>query len=97
MKDCFCSDARDRVYANLSLIKHDRRFSVQLDYIMLMNEIYRIVFTQYTKLHDNLNMMASCKIGKPPFNFVLPIWVPDWSIPVSQMGLARDGEWLFRT
>jgi hypothetical protein len=92
MKDCCCSGARDRVYANLSLIKQDCRYSVQPDYTTPTNEIYRIVFTRYIKLHDSLNMMTSCQMRQPPFNFMLPIWVLDSSIPVSQRGLERDGE-----
>jgi hypothetical protein len=83
MKDCCCSNARDRVYANLSLIKQDCRFSVQPNYTTPTNEVYRIVFTQYFKLHNILNIMT-CQMRQLPFNFVLQIWVPNWSIPVSQ-------------
>ena len=72
-----CSDARDRIYAVLSLLnRSDEGLKIEPDYTQTTAVIYKEFALKYIEHHQRLDMLANCGI---PINLAvgLPTWVPN--------------------
>lgn len=71
-----CKDARDRVYAVLSLLEDsDKDLGIEPDYTRTVTEVYQDLFHRYTTRHKSLQMLAHCNISVG----LSPSWVPNWA------------------
>lgn len=75
-----CSDARDRIYAVLSLLDtFDKGFKIEPDYTQTTAVIYKEFALKYIEHHQRLDILAYCNI--PIGSAVgLPTWVLNWDI-----------------
>jgi hypothetical protein len=81
-----CDDARDRLYAVLSLLcTEDQELRIKADYFQTVEEIYTDVTRSCIKEHRHLDLFQSCELETKALN--IPSWVPDWS---SRINTARS-------
>ena len=84
-----CSDARDRIYAVLSLLdRFDEGFKIEPDYTQTIAVIYKEFALKYIEHHRQLDILANCDI---PIDLVvgLPTWVPNWDVAPIALPLNR--------
>lgn len=73
-----CQDARDRIYAVLSLLYgKERALGITPDYSLEAKEVYKSVTLQFVQTLGDLNILTQCEPVEP---FSTPTWVPDWSV-----------------
>ena len=85
-----CSDARDRIYAVLSLLdRFDEGFKIEPDYTQTTAVIYKEFALKYIEHHQLLDILANCDI---PINLAvgLPTWVPNWDVAPIALPLHRS-------
>ena len=82
---CKCTDAKDRVYALLSMIAVKENPRIEPDYTKSLQEIYQDLAIKDMKQSKDLRLLQSCKMLKSTQG--MPTWVTDWSIPRSAMRL----------
>ena len=93
-----CSDARDRIYAVLSLLaRFDQGFKIEPDYTQTTSVIYKEFALKYIGHHQRLDILANCDIA---MNLAVgfPTWVPigilllllrHWIGVTAQVGLVK--------
>ena len=71
-----CSDARDRVYAILSVVQDS--LNIIPDYTLSTAEVYEDVARRCIEHSQSLNVLTSCDIARVQPQW--PTWVPNWSV-----------------
>lgn len=92
LNPCKCSDARDRIYAVLSLLnKCDKDLKIEPDYTQTTAVIYKDVALKYIEHHQCLDILPYCE-----FQTTGPVdlrsWVPNWDVPLIATGLGDRGK-----
>jgi hypothetical protein len=73
-----CTDARDRVFALLSLAQEcQSRVLIEPDYTKSASDIYREFAVNHIRLTGSLNILKSVEFQAHHTD--MPSWVPDWS------------------
>ncbi|KAL8691862.1 MAG: hypothetical protein Q9218_003006 [Villophora microphyllina] len=88
---CQCSDARDRIYAILTLLDvQDQKIHIIPDYTRSTAEVYRDVTAQFIEQQKSLDLLRYCehRAGRSA-NF--PTWVPDWNVRNAAKLLTNEG------
>ena len=73
-----CSDARDRIYAVLSLLPPEERLDIHPDYTASASSLYVRVVLQRLERQAHLQMLCYWSIKDRVVD--VPSWVPDWSV-----------------
>lgn len=82
---CKCTDAKDRVYALLSMVTGREGLRIEPDYTKNLQEIYQDLFMKEIERSTDLRLLQRCELLKSTRG--MPTSVVDWSIPKSAMGL----------
>lgn len=77
-KDCKCIDARDRVYAVVSLvnISASEDIGIKPDHKETTGQVYQDLTVHYIKCLESLNILMSSGLNKKPSE--MSTWVTDW-------------------
>ncbi|KAL8865534.1 MAG: hypothetical protein Q9174_006834 [Haloplaca sp. 1 TL-2023] len=77
-RDRECSDARDRIYAILSLLLPDWRLDICPDYTTSAAKVFTGVVLRSLERQASLYMLMDCSLKDRAVE--VPSWVPDWSV-----------------
>ena len=92
MNPCKCSDARDRIYAVLSLLNSsDKDFKIEPDYTQTTAVIYKDVALNYIEHNQLLDILTFCEF-QTTGPVELPSWVPNWAVAAIAQPLGNHGE-----
>lgn len=74
-----CSDPRDRIYAQLSMLPDALRTQIQPNYRKSTREVYLDVFLAWSSSGDEKNLLGQCGERESSSRLGIPSWLPDWS------------------
>ena len=83
-REHIATDPRDKVYALLGLPSSDNKMALQPDYNKSVPDAYREVARTMINHRRDLSVLTSVHHDKQN-HYALPSWVPDWSLPPSQV------------
>src|SRR3569833_1481787 len=75
-----CSDARDRIYAVLSLDEIATELGIVPSYSISAAELYEDVATRILDRFRDLGILTECEMPDGDGGIGTPSWVPDWSV-----------------
>ncbi|KAF8864312.1 hypothetical protein BDZ45DRAFT_34306 [Acephala macrosclerotiorum] len=79
-KYSLCSDARDKIFALLSLLHgQEQNIKIEPDYSKPLSRIYQDFVQNYIEKQKHLRMLSAIEVQD--HLFASPSWVPDWSSP----------------
>ena len=73
-----CAEPRDKVYGLLGLTAPQFNASVQADYSLPVEKVYKDTFLAHASITQRLELLKHCVVAKR--NISGPSWVPDWSV-----------------
>lgn len=89
--DVQCSDPRDRLYGNLSLLStFEQALQIVPRYDISTEEVYKNVTVQHIRYTGILDLLIGCEL-RPSQALNLPCWVPDWSVGSEQFPMFPWG------
>ncbi|KAI0542861.1 hypothetical protein GGR58DRAFT_519150 [Xylaria digitata] len=90
---CYAFDLRDAVFAHLSIVsdKDEILKFVKLDYNQMIKEQFTAAARYITK-QGGLGHLTEAIAPSHPLRSILPSWVPDWRIDVSQETFLKETE-----
>lgn len=88
-RHCLCADARDKIYALLSVrTKQDKRLDIKPDYEKTTAEAYKGFVLAHIRDKRRVDILAMCEMKTAPpvrsdeeQSGLLPSWVPNWEAP----------------
>jgi hypothetical protein len=88
-RHCLCADARDKIYALLSVrTKQDKRLDIKPDYEKTTAEAYKGFVLAHIRDKRRVDILAMCEMKTAPAvrsdeeqSGLLPSWVPNWEAP----------------
>lgn len=89
---CKCSDPRDRIYANLSLLDRSYKpINVEPDYSKTTAQVYQNLVLQYVDHYESLEILAYCELqNDTPAE--MPTWVPNWAVAETATPVRGAGD-----
>jgi hypothetical protein len=84
------TDPRDRIYALLGLVGDDDRDAIVPDYSIDVGSLYLKIAWHFIKSRETLDFLVHAGHVSETLREVLPSWVPDWSLFISERIMSLD-------